>query len=90
MTGEKFEVAFSDEECAAALQDLVKLGHVDIIVDANGEQELRLTKVGEAYAKWLFITETAPAPYAQYCSLAYGSLASAGANSVGEQVFLDP
>jgi len=45
------ELDFSDKQHEAALQALIKGGAVEVVLDENGYRELRLTKIGEAYAQ---------------------------------------
>ena len=41
-------------EVEASLQDLIKDGILDVVLDENGEQVLRLTELGEASVKPLY------------------------------------
>jgi hypothetical protein len=40
-----------EAEVEGALQDLIKDGTVEVVLDENGEQVLRLTELGEASVK---------------------------------------
>jgi hypothetical protein len=62
MTDEEFEAAVSDKEFEAALQALIKDGTVEVVLDENGYRELRLTKIGEAHAQWVFDNWGDPLP----------------------------
>ena len=94
------ELDFSDNEHEAALQALIKRGAVEIVLNENGYRELRLTKIGEGYAQWVFDNWGDPLPATLLASnrkaersnvLRVACLISLRrSKQKGQQVFLDP
>ena len=98
MTDEEFD--FSDKEHEAALQALIKGGAVEVVLDENGYRELRLTKIGEAYAQGVFDNRGDPLPATLLASnrkeersdviRAACLINLRRSKQKGQQVFLDP